>query len=166
MTPPREDTQPWYRQFWPWFLIALPATAVVAGITTLNLAMDTNDGLVKDDYYKEGLAIYKDAARVESAHRLGIRAQVSVDEASGRVDVQLNDAAIGQVQHLALSVTHPTLAHRDQRVVLSRTTAGHYVGRLAALEDANWKLALSPPSGQWRVSGRLAVPKQASAALQ
>ena len=27
--------EPWYRQGWPWFLIAFPAIAVVAGIATL-----------------------------------------------------------------------------------------------------------------------------------
>ena len=26
------ESIPWYRQFWPWFLIALPATVVVAGL--------------------------------------------------------------------------------------------------------------------------------------
>ncbi len=28
---PEAPVEPWYRQGWPWFLIALPATAVVAG---------------------------------------------------------------------------------------------------------------------------------------
>ena len=41
-----EDLQPWYRQFWPWFLIALPGCAVVASLYTLNLAMQTTDSLV------------------------------------------------------------------------------------------------------------------------
>jgi hypothetical protein len=26
----REDTQPWYRQFWPWFIIALLSFSVIA----------------------------------------------------------------------------------------------------------------------------------------
>ena len=51
------DSQPWYRQFWPWFLIALPATVVVAGLTTWWIAAHKADSLVVDDYYKEGLAI-------------------------------------------------------------------------------------------------------------
>ena len=35
---PVEDTVPWYQQFWPWFLILLPASVVVAGLTTLVIA--------------------------------------------------------------------------------------------------------------------------------
>ena len=54
---PEAPVEPWYRQGWPWFLIALPATAVVAGIATLVIAAKTFDGMVVDDYYKEGQAI-------------------------------------------------------------------------------------------------------------
>ncbi|MCW8926282.1 MAG: FixH family protein [Xanthomonadales bacterium] len=43
------DNRPWYRQFWPWFIIALPASAVVAGLLTLWIAMSNPDYLVIDD---------------------------------------------------------------------------------------------------------------------
>jgi len=45
--PPREP--PWYRQFWPWFIIALPASVVVASFFTLWLAISNPDPLVVDD---------------------------------------------------------------------------------------------------------------------
>jgi hypothetical protein len=41
--------QPWYRQFWPWFIIALPATAVIASFVTLWLALTHPDHLVIDE---------------------------------------------------------------------------------------------------------------------
>ena len=40
---------PWYRQFWPWFIIALPAAAVIASFITLWLAISRPDYLVVDD---------------------------------------------------------------------------------------------------------------------
>ena len=40
---------PWYRQFWPWFIIALPACAVIAGFITLWLAVSRPDYLVVDE---------------------------------------------------------------------------------------------------------------------
>ena len=44
---------PWYRQFWPWFIIALPASAVVASFITLWLAISNPDQLViEDDDYQ------------------------------------------------------------------------------------------------------------------
>ena len=39
---------PWYRQFWPWFIIALPASAVIASIITFWLAVSHPDQLVVD----------------------------------------------------------------------------------------------------------------------
>ncbi|MBP6382753.1 MAG: FixH family protein, partial [Pseudomonadales bacterium] len=51
------EPAPWYRQGWPWFLILLPLSVVIACFVTLYLALKTDEALVRDDYYKEGLAI-------------------------------------------------------------------------------------------------------------
>jgi len=40
---------PWYKQFWPWFIIALPASAVIASFVTLWIAIANPDQLVVDD---------------------------------------------------------------------------------------------------------------------
>lgn len=40
---------PWYRQFWPWFIIAIPAAAVLGGFLTLWLALTHPETLVVDD---------------------------------------------------------------------------------------------------------------------
>ena len=40
---------PWYRQFWPWFIIALPASAVIASFITLWIAISNPDGMVLTD---------------------------------------------------------------------------------------------------------------------
>jgi hypothetical protein len=33
------DTKPWFKQFWPWFLMALPASVVVASMVTIVIAV-------------------------------------------------------------------------------------------------------------------------------
>ena len=38
--PEATNPEPWYRHFWPRVLISLPLAAVLAGVTTLFLAMD------------------------------------------------------------------------------------------------------------------------------
>jgi len=40
---------PWYRQFWPWFIIALPTSAVIASFISLWLAVSNPDHLVVDE---------------------------------------------------------------------------------------------------------------------
>ena len=48
------ENLPWYKQFWPWFIIALPASAVVASFITLWLAISNPDQLVvSDDEYRQ-----------------------------------------------------------------------------------------------------------------
>ncbi len=40
--------KPWYREPWPWLLMAGPAIVVVAGFLTLGFAIQSADGLVAD----------------------------------------------------------------------------------------------------------------------
>ena len=48
------ENLPWYKQFWPWFIIALPASAVIASFFTLWLAISNPDHLVVDeDEYRQ-----------------------------------------------------------------------------------------------------------------
>ena len=74
--------QPWYKQFWPWFLIAVPVITMVMGGVLLKLAISTQDSLVVDDYYKEGKAINASLAREREAKRRNITADVSITEGS------------------------------------------------------------------------------------
>lgn len=48
----RTDTRPWYRQFWPWFLIALPAIAVAGSFASLALAVRNADEVVSEPGYE------------------------------------------------------------------------------------------------------------------
>jgi hypothetical protein len=150
---------PWYRQFWPWFLISLPASTVVAGLVTLYLAASGSDTLVKDDYYKHGLAINQDLARVHRARELGIEADLRYDPLKGILRATVARVA-GDVQEIAVRLTHPTRADFDQSVTLVRRPDGAFDGSVAPLGPGNWHLDLLAPSGEWRLSGRLAVPEQ------
>ena len=48
---------PWYKQFWPWFLITVPVLTVIMSGFLIHFATSGEDSLVIDDYYKEGKAI-------------------------------------------------------------------------------------------------------------
>jgi hypothetical protein len=51
------DTQiqrPWYKEPWPWVIIAIPASAVIMGFITFYLAVTNPDYLVvEEDQYRE-----------------------------------------------------------------------------------------------------------------
>lgn len=72
----RSDNRPWYKERWPWLLMAGPAIVIVAGAVTVWLAVVSNDGLVTDDYYKQGLAVNQQLHRDHQAGNLGLHADV------------------------------------------------------------------------------------------
>ena len=69
--------QPWYKQFWPWFLIFL--TVGVSMLTLVRVAILTNHSVnvVTEDYYKKGKGINVDISKVNVAKKLGLSASVS-----------------------------------------------------------------------------------------
>jgi hypothetical protein len=158
MRPPREDTEPWYKQFWPWFLISLPLAVVIASIVTINIAIRTDDGLVSDDYYKEGLAVHMDADSTAKAKALGIAGTLSLAVDTGAITLTLADTNAVADPTLSMKVVHPTRPDQDQTVLLTRLSATRYAGRIESLGPANWKLKVHPQDKSWRIEGRLAMP--------
>ncbi len=149
---PREDTQPWYRQFWPWFLILLPGSVVVAALTTVYIAHEGADDLVVDEYYKEGLAINRQLAKRERAESLGISAIPSFDG----LDAQVTVVSAGGAPELSLRMSHPLEADRDFAITLVEASPGDYRGRLSHPVAERWHWTLELPSEQgkgWRLDG-------------
>ncbi|MBL8538782.1 MAG: FixH family protein [Betaproteobacteria bacterium] len=156
----------WYREPWPWLLAAGPFTVVVAGAITVWLAIRSDDGLVADDYYKQGLAINQVIHREQAAALLGLRANVLWNFDNQRVRVYLRSEASDPLPDvLALRVLHPTRAGADQSVTLRRTGAGIYDGALSPLRDGRWLLSLEDAPQTWRLMGEMFVPRDAEAIL-
>lgn len=144
------DARPWYRETWPWLLMAGPALVVLAGIVTVWLAVASNDGLVADDYYKRGLAINQVLARDEAAAARNYAADVTYEPTSRRVRVMLRGRDTPQA--LLLSLVHPTRAGEDLIVPLARVAADTYEGVLPQAMAGRWRLAIEDASRTWRLT--------------
>ena len=163
---PVEPTRPWYRQAWPWFLISLPATAVVAGLVTFYLAARGWDGPVEQDYYKQGLAINEELSRSARARELGVAARVSFGGLviGDRVRVEIAAAQpLPAEAALRVRLIHPGRRDADRVAVLARIDTG-VDGRSAVYAgewqrgEADARLASHPvawqvviETQQWRV---------------
>lgn len=148
---PTLEAPPWYRQRWPWLLIAGPAIVVVAGIATAVIAVRTDDGLVAEDYYKRGLAINQTLERVERAEALALVAVVDV-AGDGRVEVELagrGDAADVAPAALRLRLAHPTRAADDRAATLTPVAPGRYAGRVPAPAPGRWRVIVE--TDRWRL---------------
>lgn len=124
MTTTTAPVTPWYRQAWPWFLISLPATAVVAGSFTFYLAAKGWDGPVAKDYYKQGLAINEELSRSTMAKDLGVAAGLWFSGlATGdrvRVELQASQPLPAEAA-LRVRLIHPGRRDADRLAVLART---------------------------------------------
>jgi hypothetical protein len=157
----------WYREPWPWILMAGPAAVVVAGFITAWLAATTEDGLVDDDYYKKGLAINQTLERDQAANALQIRAQLMVGADVRQVRIMLQGGGQGTLpQTLRLKVLHPTRSGMDHVVSLSQRGEGYYEGHLDELGDAKWRLILEDTDNRWRLTGTWHVPRDSVVMLQ
>jgi len=140
----------WYKEPWPWILMSGPAIVVVAGILTTWIAFASADGLVADDYYKQGLAINQEIRRTERAAQLGITA--TIERAEGRLRVRL---AGSRPEALIAHLAHATRAGHDQRLRLAPAGGGAYEAALGALAAGRWQVVIEDPRREWRIAGSL-----------
>ena len=147
------DSGPWFRQPWPWLLMVMPATAVIAGFATLWLAIHSNNSLVVDDYYREGRAINVQIGRDRHAAELGLRATLE-SSAAGGVRVRLHSRTPTALPAaLTLRLVHATEAALDVTVSLPAIAEAAGEGDGADGSSATYGLARAalPGSGRWTV---------------
>jgi hypothetical protein len=148
--------KPWYREPWPWFLMSLPATAVIAGLTTLWLAVQSADGLVVGDYYKAELAINQILERDDAARALGLSATLVKEE--GALTLSLTGHLKVYPGQLILTLAHPTHQGMDQTLTFHQDSVGHYRATLPAMPAGKWHAQLADTAATWRLASVLHTP--------
>lgn len=148
---------PWYREPWPWLLMAGPAAVVIAGVVTIYLAVVSNDGVVADDYYKRGLAINQTLSRDALARQRDYRAQVKFAANFSHVSVSFAGATPGREQ-LVLRLAHPGRPALDRVLPLTRVADNTHVAAFPALAPGRRQLTLEDSGQTWRLVGDAAIP--------
>jgi len=152
------DTKPWYRQFWPWFIIALPASAVVASLYTVSLAVRTTDSLVVTSDDGMDVVASRHLAADQFAADHGVRATLTINLGSGAIDAKLAaDTPVDWPKTLELLFSHPAFANRDQVITMTAAMpdsdgtpvwSGHFVD----VPGGRWYVVLAD-GDTWRLSG-------------
>ena len=144
----------WYREPWPWILIVLPLSAVIASLTTIWLAVKSDDGLVVDDYYKQGMAINQTLHRGQAAQALHLSAVLSLGAGGKTILLTLSGDLKTPPQSLALSFLHPTQAGRDHKLTLQANPQGRYIAAMPDLGQGAWRVTVEAPDDAWRLAGQ------------
>ncbi len=168
---------PWYKQFWPWFLIILPGVVVIASIGLVILAFHKADQLIDENYYNNGLAINTVKHDIEQAALLGITVDLTLSktERQWRFEAQYsalnNSEKSRQPHYLLVTLEHPLEQSLDQTLLLRSvgsnyiayfdltTTQGHseifkFEGKQFWYIDIQPANALAQPISSWRLKGR------------
>lgn len=148
----RSDNQPWYKDRWPWILMAGPVVVILAGIVTVWLAVSSNDGLVTDDYYKQGLAVNQRLQRDHQAASLGLHGDIMRSGLNVRLLLGAESKA-DLPASIVLKLAHPTRAGQDQLVEMHSEGQGFYTGKLSTGLAGRWLASIEDPAGQWRLQG-------------
>ncbi|MDD1791601.1 FixH family protein [Enterovibrio makurazakiensis] len=148
--------KPWYKQFWPWFLIALPGTVVVASLFTFTLFSKNQVSLVAEDYYKEGKGINQDLSRLRHADSLSLSAFLTMQEDSAVFT--LDKGQLKQFPTLKVTFQHRTLANKDIEQMVNADLNGRYRIALSEPLEGPWYIELNAFDGSWALNGRANLP--------
>jgi hypothetical protein len=99
--------------------------------------VQSSDGLVAEDYYKQGLAVNQRLARSQAAAALGIGGTLAVESEAGGARLRLIGAGDGR-----------------------------YVGRVGALAPGRWHVIVEDGEGRWRIRGEMRSPQERTADLR
>jgi hypothetical protein len=160
MSPARVNPTPWHREPWPWLLMAAPLMSIIGGIAILFISLASNDGLVADDYYKQGLAINQQLTREQAATAGHYRAHVLFTPALDRVRITF--AGDGRPDVLVMRFNHATRAGFDRVVFLKRTSEDTYEAGLPSLATGRWHVAIEDDRSSWRLTGEWQAPQELS----
>lgn len=153
----QEKTVPWYKQFWPWFIIALPLTSVVAASTCVYIAFKNQDAVVQEDWDEDSAKVNDALQREHKAVDMGLSATLTTDQLSGDLTVAVTGKNLQQPKTLQLKISHPTDAKRDQVLNLALQQDGKYHASLNHALNGRYYLVLE--ARDWRLRDEQTFPQ-------
>jgi hypothetical protein len=148
--------KPWYREGWAWFVLTPPLIAVVAGLTTVGIAVKNRDQLVDKQYYESGITINQQMKRMAQARVLGVSANLQVQ--GDVLRVALNAGGATMPARLHLRAQYASGAHVDRDLILTAVGPGTYRLDGLTLPSGRWYMALEDDQHQWLLHAEAELP--------
>ncbi|HSP32363.1 MAG TPA: FixH family protein [Halomonas sp.] len=166
LLPASDKATPWYKQFWPWFLLGILFSSIIVSTTFAIMSVKSFDGMVvQEDYYEHGKAINMVLAKQEQARELNLSAELRLDPLTSDIVIDLTGDA--RPETLYLDLIFPTEEDRDQSFVLEHVRDGRYIAQGPDNLRYRWYLQIQPAQddADWRLTGEATFPSEDSVAL-
>lgn len=145
------DEGPWYKQFWLWFMLIPLGILIMASFYLLYLAITTHDGVVVDNFYRDGKGY---AVRYEEdAFARAMQLQGNVQWQDNAIKVSLGGDLAPLPDVMELLIIFPTNDDFDVTVPLEHRGLGEYVGQLPSKVEGKRHIQLHPlnTEQEWRL---------------
>ena len=152
------ERSPW-REPMVWLMIGLPAASVVVGLALVVAAVRSGGAdEVSDDVRSTAQMQVSELGPDARAQTMKLSAVLRLEDAA--VDVLPVNGDFVRNQALILTLSHPTDATQDRRLILQPSELGWRIaGDVRAGHD--WIAQLAPADGRWRLRGRLKAGQRA-----
>jgi len=144
-----ESQSRWYKEPMFYLVAGIPLVAICWGMVMLKLALSSEDSLVSDSYYKDGVSYTENQEVSEAAKRLQAAADIVFTEDEIRLD--LKGYFDEYPNTLNLQLIHPTLEKQDVTVLLQRLPDGQYAGVNELTLPDRRHIWLESPEQGWRI---------------
>ncbi len=154
---------PWYKQFWPWFLISLPVISIVACAGLIYIAVNKGPDMVVDDYYKKGKAINLELSKYDKAKALYLHGELKI--IGDRVSFRFTKGDYKNTPSLKLSFYHRTIKALDRSLMLTANASGEYTALTEDLAKGSYTVFIEPFDGLWKLKENIALPNEQAIAV-
>ncbi|MBW8851287.1 MAG: FixH family protein [Xanthomonadales bacterium] len=136
-----------------WLMIGLPLAAVVAGLSTLYIAIASGGSdAIPEDVRRTAQVQTVELGADEAAAKRKLTAVLSLQEDA--VEVLPATGEFDRRQPLTLLLQHPIEAAKDVTLTLAPTAAGWRAEAKVPVDHA-WRVRLGDAGETWRIRGRL-----------
>ncbi len=143
----------WYQEPWMWLVVGIPMATVIAGLSTVWIALHQADSPVVSDYYRQGLAVNERIESRRQAQKLGITAVIVFSE--GRTQMRLH--APVQPNSIDMLLAHPTDKMRDHKMTLHYDAQSQLFVGPAIKATGRYYAQITAPGKDWLLSQEVFV---------
>jgi len=158
-----DEQRPWYKEPYVWMLIGFPLSSVIVGIFFITTAVVNKDTLVRDNYYKDGLAYNSEVQWDKKAVEMDIRLELKVT--GNDLSIQIVNSRLNPPTTLKVSLGHPTIPEKDRVSLLQLKENNSFLGFVEKMEDGRYYLLVECPEQEWRIRKDIQVKNGATLAI-